>query len=447
MNEQELKRDSLEYHKKGRKGKIEVVSTKSCLSQRELSLAYTPGVAYPSLAIKDDKDAVWDYTARGNFVAVVSDGSAVLGLGDIGPDAAMPVMEGKSVLFKTFADVDAFPICLSGVRDAHGKTDAEKLITATKQLEPTFGGINLEDIASPACFEVESRLKREMGIPVFHDDQHGTAIISLAGLLNGLELANKKIGAIRVVFNGAGAAGIACAEYYVSAGVKKQNLVLCDTAGVVYKGRQENMNLRKERLASETDARTLEDAMKGADVFVGVSVGNVVTKNMVSSMTDGAIVYAMANPLPEISPADAKEAGALVVGTGRSDYPNQVNNVLGFPGIFRGVLDCRAGDINEAMKIGASKALSEVAKEAIPRKTKAFLAKAYQKDSTAGMFDGKAPMKADYVIPKPLDPRVVPRVARYVAEAAMKSKVARLKIDDLDDYEEEVTKRACKFAA
>jgi len=416
-------------------------ATKNMENQSDLSLAYTPGVAAPCLEIKRDKNLVWEYTSRGNMVAVVSDGSAVLGLGDIGPHAGIPVMEGKCVLFKKFADVDAFPLCLDDVRSDDGKTNSAKVIKTVKRIAPVFGGINLEDIAAPACFEIEAELKKNLEIPVFHDDQHGTAIITLAALMNSLMLVSKHINDAKVVFNGAGAAGIACANFYVSAGVRKQNLVLCDSHGVVYKGRKEGMNPYKEALASDTKARTLAEAMKGADVFVGVSVANCVTKEMVKSMAETPIIFGMANPVPEISYPDALEAGAFVAGTGRSDFPNQVNNVLGFPGIFRGALDTRAKQINEQMKIAASEALAEVAKEKIPADVLEFMKNAYPADFKSGVFEGDMPLKRTYVIPKPLDPRVVPRVARKVAEAAMRSGVAQVWVADLADYEQQVAMR------
>jgi len=435
----DINQESLEYHIRKPKGKISVVATKPCSNQHELSMAYTPGVAEPCRRIHADVDKVWDYTFRGNAVAVVSDGTAVLGLGDIGPEAGLPVMEGKAVLFKTFADVDAFPICINRVKTEEGKPSIEKIIETTERLEPTFGGINLEDIKAPECFEIEQRLKQTMGIPVFHDDQHGTAIITLAGMLNGLEMVGKDIADVKVVFSGAGASAMATAKYYISAGAKKENVLMCDSRGVIYKGRTEGMNKYKEYFANETDARALADALDGADIFVGLSVGGLVSTDMASRMADKAIIYAMANPDPEITPADAKEAGAYIIGTGRSDYPNQINNVLGFPGIFRGALDVRASDINEEMKFGASRALAEIAKEPIPSNVKGFLSKAYPEDAANGMFDGG--LSRDYVIPKPIDPRVVPRVARYVAEAAMKSGMARVRIDDLDAYENEVMER------
>jgi malate dehydrogenase (oxaloacetate-decarboxylating)(NADP+) len=433
--------EALIYHSTPTPGKLAVVATKPCETQHDLSMAYTPGVAEPCLEINKYPETVWDYTARGNTVAVVSDGTAVLGLGNIGPEAGMPVMEGKCVLFKHFADIDAIPLCLNRVFNDKGKTDATKMIETVARLEPTFGGINLEDIGAPACFEIEQTLKKSMAIPVFHDDQHGTAIISLAGITNALKIVGKKIEDCRFVINGAGAAGIACSEFYISAGAKRENFIMCDSKGVIYQGREANMPETKARFAVETGARTLADALCGADIFLGLSIGNVVSKEMVKTMADGAIIFAMANPTPEIYPGDAIDAGAAVVGTGRTDFPNQVNNVLGFPGIFRGALDVRAADINEAMKLAASQALSEIAMEKIPETIQVILSKAYPEDAANGMFDAEMPMSGSYVIPKPFDPRVVPRVARYVAEAAMSSGVAGLTIDDLDAYEAAVFKR------
>ena len=434
---------SLAYHMEPVPGKLKIVPSKPCATQQDLSLAYTPGVAAPCLAIKDHPADVWKYTNRSNTVGVVSDGTAVLGLGNIGPEAGMPVMEGKAVLFKIFADIDAIPLCLSHVHGENGKTDADKLIEAVRTLEPSFGGINLEDIGSPACFKVEQTLKKLMGIPVFHDDQHGTAIISMAGILNALKVVGKKIEDCRFVMNGAGAAGIACAEYYISAGAKRENFLLCDSKGVIRASRTD-LTPEKMRFAQETGCETLADAIKGADVFMGVSVAKALTGAMVRTMAPGAIVFAMANPEPEIYPEEALAAGAAVVGTGRSDYPNQVNNVLGFPGIFRGALDVRATDINEAMKLAASYALAEIVSEKIPEKVRAILTLAYPADAQAGMFDGDVPLKNTLVIPKPFDPRVVPRVARYVAQAAMKSGVAQIQIKDLDAYEAEVAARIGK---
>ncbi len=434
-------RRSLEYHSQPLPGKISVIATKPCETQEQLSLAYTPGVAAPCLEIKADPHAVWQYTAKSNLVAVVSDGTAVLGLGNIGPEAGLPVMEGKAVLFKRFADIDAVPICLTNVHGADGKTDPGKLIEVTAALEPTFGGINLEDIGAPACFQVEAELKERMGIPVFHDDQHGTAIISLAGVLNALFLTGRKIEDVRIVVNGAGAAGIACTEFYIAAGARRENVVVCDSRGVIYKGREAGMTPQKAALAADTRARTLAEALEGADIFLGLSVGNCVTEEMVRSMAPRPIIFAMANPTPEIAPDAAKRAGAAIVGTGRSDYPNQTNNVLGFPGIFRGALDVRATDITESMKAAASEALAEIAREAVPEEVKDVLAQAYPEDAAAGMFEGESPLRPDYVIPKPFDPRVVPRVARRVAEAAVKEGVARMDIGDFDAYEAAVFDR------
>lgn len=438
-----LAQDALAYHRQYPHGKLTMVPTKPCNTQYDLSLAYTPGVAVPCMEIHNKPETVWDYTGRGNCVAVVSDGTAVLGLGNIGPEAGMPVMEGKSVLFKKFADINSIPICLGSVFQENGKTDPKKVIEAVKYLEPTFGGINLEDIGAPACFEIETTLKKMMSIPVFHDDQHGTAIISLAGILNALKLVGKKIEDCKFVMNGAGAAGIACAEYYITAGAKRENFILCDSKGTIRSDRTD-LNAQKARFARPIQEKTLAEAVRGADIFMGVSVAGALTKEMVASMNKGAVVFAMANPNPEINPADAREAGAAVVGTGRSDYPNQVNNVLGFPGIFRGALDVRATDINEAMKLAASHALAEIAAEPIPADILALLKEAYPADAANGVFDGENPLKATYVIPKPFDSRVVPRVAARVAEAAMKSGVAQIEIEDLKAYEKSVAERIRK---
>jgi malate dehydrogenase (oxaloacetate-decarboxylating)(NADP+) len=410
------KQDALDYHKLGRFGKIEVVSTKPCATQRDLSLAYTPGVAEPCLEIEKNPDDAYIYTAKGNLVAVVSNGTAVLGLGDIGALAGKPVMEGKGVLFKRFADIDVFDIEL----DTH---DPDAIIKAVKLLEPTFGGINLEDIKAPECFYIEEELKKIMDIPVFHDDQHGTAIITGAALLNGLEIVNKKIGKIKVVFSGAGAAGIACAKLYESLGVKRENITLVDTKGVVYKGRKEGMNPYKEYFAVDTNERTLADAMKGADVFCGVSAKGIVSKEMIKSMADNPMVFAMANPDPEITYDDAKAARSdVIMATGRSDYPNQVNNVLGFPFIFRGALDVRAKAINEEMKTAASHALANLAKEDVP-------------DSVIRIYGGKRiEFGRDYIIPKPFDPRVLLWEAPAVAKAAMESGVALRPFKDMEKY-------------
>ena len=417
------KQDALEYHSLGRRGKIEVVSTKPCETQHDLSLAYTPGVAIPCLEIAANPSDVYKYTAKGNLVAVVSNGTAVLGLGDIGPGAGKPVMEGKGVLFKRFADVDVFDIELD-------TKDPEEIIRIVRALEPTFGGINLEDIKAPECFHIEEELKKTMTIPVFHDDQHGTAIISGAGLLNALEIVGKKIDAVRVVFSGAGAAGIACAKFYLTLGVRRENLMLCDTKGVVYRGRAEGMNKYKEYFAIDTKCRTLADAMKGADVFAGVSVKGVVTKEMVRSMAKDPVIFAMANPDPEITYEDALEARPdVIMATGRSDYPNQVNNVLGFPFIFRGALDCMATAINDDMKLAASHALARLAKEDVP-------------DSVIKAYGGeRLKFGRNYIIPKPLDPRVLLWEAPAVAKAAMVTGVARKPIEDLDAYRDALESR------
>jgi malate dehydrogenase (oxaloacetate-decarboxylating)(NADP+) len=411
------KEEALKYHKEGRRGKIEVISTKPCITQRDLSLAYTPGVADPCREIHQDTQKVFDYTAKGNLVAVVSNGTAVLGLGDIGPEASKPVMEGKGVLFKRFADIDVFDLELN-------TKDPDEIIRTVKLLEPTFGGINLEDIKAPECFYIEEKLIELMDIPVFHDDQHGTAIISGAALLNALELQNKKIEDVKVVFSGAGAAGIACANLYVNLGVRKENLYLIDSKGLVYPGRKEGMNPYKERLANGSGPAALGDAMKGADVFAGVSVAGLVTKEMVKSMADKPIIFAMANPDPEISYPDATSVrDDIIMATGRSDYPNQVNNVLGFPFIFRGALDVQARAINMEMKIAAVKALANLAKEDVP-------------DSVIRAY-GNEPIHfgKEYIIPKPFDPRVLTWEALAVAKAAVSSGVARKTIDDWEEYQ------------
>ena len=439
----DLKKKALDYHYAGKPGKIALETTKPCKTQMDLSLAYTPGVAVPCLAIKDNPEDVWKYTARGNTVAVISDGTAVLGLGNIGPEAGMPVMEGKAVLFKRFADIDTIPIVLGRVFDENGKSDPAKIIETVERLEPSYGGINLEDIAAPACFEIEQTLKKTLSIPVFHDDQHGTAIISLAAVINGLKMVGKKIEDVRFVLNGAGAAGIACAEYYISAGARRENFIMCDSKGVIHSGR-DNLTREKAGFALDTDARTLADAMVGADIFIGLSVADCVTEEMVKSMAADPIIFPMANPTPEILPDKAMNAGAAVVGTGRSDFANQINNVLGFPGIFRGALDVRASDINEEMKLGASRALAEIVTEKVPADVLEVLKEAYPEDAAAGMFAGENPIKNTFVIPKPFDPRVVPRVARYVAEAAMKTGIAARPINDLDAYEKQVAARISK---
>ncbi len=408
--------DALAYHEEGRKGKIQVVPTKPTATQRDLSLAYSPGVAWPCLEIASDPLAAYKYTAKGNLVGVISNGTAVLGLGNIGALAGKPVMEGKGVLFKRFADIDVFDLEVA-------TEDPEEFIRAVKLLEPTFGGINLEDIKAPECFEIERRLKAEMAIPVFHDDQHGTAIISGAALLNALALTGRKIADARIVFSGAGAAALSCAKLYLQLGARRENVVLCDRKGVIYRGRSEEMDPYKAELAADTALRTLAEALQGADVFIGLSVGGVVTAEMIRGMAPDPIVFAMANPDPEIGYEDAKQARPdAIVATGRSDYPNQVNNVLGFPFLFRGALDVRATDINDAMKLAAVKALAELAREDVPD----GVLKAYGIDHLR--------FGREYLIPKPLDYRVLLRVPPAVAKAAIESGVARVPIDDFDAY-------------
>lgn len=430
----------LDYHENPVPGKIALKTTKPCETQKDLSIAYSPGVATPCMAINKNPQDIWKYTAKGNLVTVVSDGTAVLGLGNIGPEAGLPVMEGKCILFKRFADIDAVPLCVSDVFKENGKTDPKALIEFTRRLEPTFGGINLEDIAAPACFEVEQELKKIMKIPVFHDDQHGTAIISQAAIINALKMVGKKMEDCKFVISGAGAAGIACCEFYISAGAKRENFIMCDSKGVIYKGRG-NLTPEKEKFAVETDKRSLEEAMVGADIFLGFSVAGAVSADMVKTMAPDPIIFAMANPVPEIYPNEALAAGAAVVGTGRTDFPNQVNNVLGFPGIFRGALDVRAKNINEEMKLAAAEALASLVNEPTPADVLEILTAAYPEDAASGMFEGETPVKNTYVIPKPFDPRVVPRVARYVAQAAIKSNAATFDIADFDAYEREVAER------
>lgn len=392
-----LREEALHMHRI-HKGKLETVSKVAVQNAQDLSLAYSPGVAEPCKEIYDKPETVYDYTMKGNTVAVVTDGTAVLGLGNIGPEASLPVMEGKAVLFKSFAGVDAFPICLK-------TTDVEKIIETVKLLEPTFGGINLEDIAAPNCFEIEERLKKEINIPVFHDDQHGTAIVTVAGLVNALRIVGKNMNEIKVVASGAGAAGIAITKLLYHYGVR--DIIMCDSKGAIFEGRSYGMNGVKDQIAKVTNRNrvegSLEEVIQSADVFIGVSVAGALSERMVASMNTDSIIFAMANPDPEIMPDTAKAAGAKVVGTGRSDFPNQVNNVLAFPGIFRGALDVRATHINEEMKTAAVEAI-------------------------AGLIT-PAELHADYVIPGPFDPRVAPEVAAAVAKAAMETGVARLQVD------------------
>ncbi len=409
------KKQALDYHEYPAPGKISIVAKKPCETSHDLSLAYSPGVAYPCLEIAENEELVYQYTSKGNLVGVISNGTAVLGLGNIGASASKPVMEGKGVLFKSFADIDVFDIELNC-------TDTEQLITTVAALAPTFGGINLEDIKAPECFDIETELQKRLDIPVFHDDQHGTAIISAAALLNALEITNRDISKIKMVMSGAGAAAVASARLVFTLGVKPENMLMVDSTGVIYKGREKGMNRFKEEFAIETDARTLEDALHGADVFFGLSSKDLLTPEMLLSMADNPIVFAMANPDPEIDYDLARKTRSdVIMATGRSDYPNQVNNVLGFPFIFRGALDVRAKGINEEMKMAAVRALARLAKEPVPESVKAAYGYA---DFTFG---------ADYLIPKPFDPRVLYFVSPAVAEAAMNSGLARKKID-LEEY-------------
>ena len=415
-----FEKEALEFHQKGRPGKIEVISTKDCNTEKALSLAYSPGVAAPCKAIAKNPEKVFDYTSKGNLVAVISDGTAVLGLGNIGPLAAKPVMEGKGILFKTFAGIDVFDIEIKS-------SSSTEFINAVRTLEPTFGGINLEDIKAPECFEIEEALKKEMNIPVFHDDQHGTAIVSGAALLNACQIIGKKLPEIKLVINGAGAAAISCAKIFVSLGAKKENLIMCDSSGVIYKGRKSGMNKYKEEFALDTEKRTLTEALNGSDVFIGLSVAGAVNGEMIKLMSKDPLIFAMANPDPEITPAQARLARPdAIIATGRSDYPNQVNNVLGFPSIFRGALDTRATQINEEMKLAACHALAKLARQDVP-------------DNVSASYGGqKFKFGRDYLIPKPFDTRVLMWVAPAVAKAAMDSGVATKPITDWAAYRDQL---------
>ncbi len=416
------KKQALDYHAKGKPGKIQVVPTKPTSTQRDLSLAYSPGVAEPCIEIHENPGDVYKYTAKGNLVAVISNGTAVLGLGNIGPEASKPVMEGKGVLFKIFADIDVFDIEV----DAN---DIDGFVNTVKAISPTFGGINLEDIKAPECFEIERRLKEALSIPIMHDDQHGTAIITGSALLNALELAEKKISDVRVVFNGAGASAISCASLYLQLGVKPENLIMCDSTGVISTNRND-LDPQKQRFARDVSFTNLEEALVGADVFVGLSKGNIVSKTMIASMAPKAVVFALANPDPEISYNDAVDARPdIIMATGRSDFPNQVNNVLGFPFIFRGALDVRATTINEAMKLAAVYAIAELAKQPVPE----MVNMAYNKTNLE--------FGPEYIIPKPLDPRLITTVAPAVAKAAMESGVAQAPISDWNAYTEQLSQR------
>jgi len=416
------KQEALDYHSMGRKGKIEVVPVKPCATQKHLSMAYSPGVAEACLEIAEDETKSYEYTARGNLVAVISNGTAVLGLGNIGAAAGKPVMEGKGVLFKVFADVDCYDINLD-------VTDPDKLIEIAKSMEPTFGGINLEDIKSPECFYIEETLKKEMNIPVFHDDQHGTAIVTAAGMMNAVEISGKKAQALRVVVSGAGASAIACTNLYRNMGVKPENIAMFDSRGHINKSRTD-LNKFKQQYATDIEYGSLAEAMVGADCFLGLSVKDMVSKDMVKSMSDNCpIIFACANPDPEITYNDAKEARPdCIMGTGRSDYPNQVNNVLGFPFIFRGALDCGATAITEEMKLAAAQALADLAKEEAPQS----VCDAYGVD--------KLEFGRDYVIPKALDLRLIEYVSVAVAKAAMEAGIARKQLN-LDEYRKELRQR------
>jgi malate dehydrogenase (oxaloacetate-decarboxylating)(NADP+) len=415
--------EALAFHAGSKPGKLEIAPTKPMSTQRDLSLAYSPGVAVPVLRIAEDPESAFDYTAKGNMVAVISNGTAILGLGDLGPLASKPVMEGKAVLFKRFADVNSIDLCVD-------TKNVDEFVNAVRYLGPSFGGVNLEDIKAPDCFIIEQRLRELMDIPVFHDDQHGTAIITAAGMINAAHLTGRKMEDLKVVVNGAGAAGIACLELIKSMGVKSENIILCDTKGVVYRGRTEGMNQWKSAHATETKARTLAEAIEGADVVLGLSAKGAFTEEMVRSMAPSPIIFAMANPDPEITPEEAKAVRSdVIVATGRSDYPNQVNNVLGFPYIFRGALDVRATTINEEMKIAAAKAIAALAREDVP-------------DEVAAAYRGSRPAYGpEYIIPSPFDPRLISRVSAAVAEAAMKTGVARKKIEDLAAYQFQLSAR------
>ena len=416
-------KEALVFHAQGKPGKIEIKATKPLETQRDLSLAYSPGVAAPVNAIADDISSVYDYTSKGNIVAVVSNGTAILGLGNLGAHASKPVMEGKSVLFKRFSDIDSIDLEVD-------TEDPDKFINAIKYLGPSFGGINLEDIKAPECFIIEDTLKEEMDIPIFHDDQHGTAIISTAALLNALDLTGKNLKDSKIVVNGAGAAGIACLELLKAMGLPNENAILCDTKGTIRIDRKENMNQWKSAHAIKTDKKNLEEALEGADIFFGLSIGNIVTEKMVKSMAEKPIIFAMANPEPEILPELVKECRPdAITATGRSDYPNQVNNVLGFPYIFRGALDVRATTINLEMKIAAARAIADLAKEDVP-------------DEVANAYPGQRPQYGpDYIIPSPFDPRLISRVPPAVAKAAMETGVARKAIVDMDQYTSELSAR------
>ena len=415
-------KEALDFHNKGKSGKIEIISSKSLTTKRDLSLAYSPGVAVPVREISKNPDAAYEYTSKGNLVAVISNGSAILGLGNLGALASKPVMEGKAVLFKRFADINAIDIEIDN-------KNSDEIIKCIQNIGNSFGGINLEDIAAPDCFIIERKLRDTLDIPIFHDDQHGTAIITSAALINALDISNKKPGEVKIVVNGAGASALACANLFKSIGIKTQNIIMLDRKGVIYKGR-DNVDQFKSAYAVETKFRTLKDAIKGADVFLGLSAKNVLSQEMVKSMAKNPIIFACANPDPEIKPELVDEVRSdAIVATGRSDYPNQVNNLIGFPYIFRGALDVRAKEINEEMKIAAAKAIAALAREEVP-------------DEVVNAYGGERPRYGkEYIIPSTFDPRLISRIPAAVAEAAMKSGVARKKISDLDAYKDQLTNR------
>jgi malate dehydrogenase (oxaloacetate-decarboxylating)(NADP+) len=422
METSNFKNDALHYHQTGKPGKLTVEASKPCETSHDLSLAYTPGVAFPCMEIKENASDAYKYTAKANLVAVISDGTAVLGLGNIGALASKPVMEGKAVLFKRFADVDVFDIEIN-------TSSTDEVVSVVKAMEPTFGGINLEDIKAPECFEIEERLIKEMDIPVFHDDQHGTAIITAAAFINALEISNKDINQVKIVFAGAGAASIACAKLLIDLGVTKKQIIMVDSRGVITTKRND-LNIYKEEFATDLEISTMEEAMKGADAFIGVSIEGIISKEMVKTMNDMPIIFAMANPTPEIYPSEVFEVKPnAIMATGRSDFPNQVNNVLGFPFIFRGALDVRAKKINKEMKLAAAKALSNLAKKEVTGEVR----KAYDNEH----FE----FGPGYLIPKPFDSRVLTHVAPAVAKAAMDSGVARKEIKDFEQYKKDLQTR------
>ena len=415
-------KEALEFHNKGKSGKIEIISSKSLTTKRDLSLAYSPGVAVPVMEISKNPDAAYEYTSKGNLVAVISNGSAILGLGNLGALASKPVMEGKAVLFKRFADIDAIDIEIDN-------KNSDEIIKCIQNIGNSFGGINLEDIAAPDCFIIESKLRETLDIPIFHDDQHGTAIITTAALINALDISKKKVSDVKIVVNGAGASAIACANLFKKIGIKKENIIMLDRKGVIYKGR-DNIDEFKSAYAVDTKLRTLSEAINGADIFLGLSAKNVLTKEMVKSMSKNPIIFACANPDPEIKPELVDEVRSdAIVATGRSDYPNQVNNLIGFPYIFRGALDVRAKEINDEMKIAAAKAIATLAREEVP-------------DEVVNAYGGERPHYGkDYIIPSTFDPRLISRIPSAVAEAAIKSGVARKKIVDIEAYKDQLTNR------